>query len=65
MSNLVTCPACKSEFAVTEALKSQLSGQVRAELEMEFAAKNEKLRSQGAASASSRGGREGERAVTG
>ena len=46
MSNLVTCPACKSEFAVTEALKSQLSGQVRAELEMEFAAKNEKLRSQ-------------------
>ena len=46
MSNLITCPACKSEFAVTDALKSELNGQVRAELEAEYGKKYDALQTQ-------------------
>ncbi len=36
MSNLITCPSCHTEFAVTEALKAQLSHEIRSQLESEL-----------------------------
>jgi hypothetical protein len=40
MSNLIACPNCRHEIAVNDVLQSQLSEQIRAEMEAELAAKH-------------------------
>ena len=43
MNNKVTCPQCRTEFAIDQALSAQLDAQIRGELQAEYAGKARKL----------------------
>lgn len=44
MASSITCPNCKTEIEITEVMRSQLTTQIRAELEADVAAKHAELR---------------------
>lgn len=48
MSNAITCPSCRHEFEVTEAMSTQLSTRIRAELDQEFAERRLQVEAQAA-----------------
>lgn len=39
MTNSITCPSCKTEIEINEVMRSQLTAQIRGEVEAEVAAK--------------------------
>ncbi len=43
MNNKVTCPHCRNEFAIDQALSAQLDARIRGELQAEYAEKTRKL----------------------
>lgn len=43
MSNQVTCPQCRTEFAIDQVLSAQLDARIRGELQAEYAEKMRKL----------------------
>jgi hypothetical protein len=43
MNNKVTCPQCRTEFPIDQALSAQLDAQIRGELQAEYAEKARKL----------------------
>lgn len=43
MTNLISCPNCQTEIAISEVLKAQMSDQIRAELNAEVRAKQTQL----------------------
>ena len=43
MSNLISCPSCRTEIEITEALESQLTAQIRREMGAELKAKQDEL----------------------
>lgn len=43
MNNKVTCPQCRTEFAIDQALSAQMDAQIRGELQEEYAEKSRKL----------------------
>lgn len=44
MANSITCPNCKAEFELNEVMRSQLTTQIRAEMEADVAAKRAQLK---------------------
>ena len=43
MSNLISCPSCRTEIEITEALEAQLTAQIRREMGAELKAKQAEL----------------------
>ena len=44
MSNLISCPSCRTEIEITEALEAQLTAQIRREMDSELKAKQAELK---------------------
>lgn len=44
MSNLISCPSCRTEIEITEALEAQLTAQIRREMDAEQQAKQAELK---------------------
>ena len=44
MSNLISCPSCRTEIEITEALETQLSAEIRREMDVELNAKQAELK---------------------
>ena len=43
MNSTITCPKCQNEFEITEVIRSQLTAQIRGELDVEAAKRQAEL----------------------